>query len=72
MPILKRTACLLLLGLLPLAVPGLASAAFKRDGWYPEVLAGAPAKVVRKFVDGEGWVPPLRQETDVPDWWVVN
>jgi acetyltransferase-like isoleucine patch superfamily enzyme len=36
------------------------------------VVAGAPARVVRRHVDGEGWVPPLRRETAPPDWWVVD
>jgi acetyltransferase-like isoleucine patch superfamily enzyme len=35
------------------------------------VIAGAPARVVRRFVDGEGWVPPLRREVHTPDWWIV-
>jgi len=33
------------------------------------VIAGAPARVVRRFVDGEGWVPPLRREVHTPEWW---
>jgi len=36
------------------------------------VAAGVPAKVVRRHVEGEGWVPPLRREVDVPDWWVLD
>lgn len=36
------------------------------------VIAGAPAKVVRRHVDGEGWVPPLRNPVDTPEWWVVD
>jgi acetyltransferase-like isoleucine patch superfamily enzyme len=32
------------------------------------VIAGAPARVVRRHVDGEGWVPPLRQEIETPAW----
>lgn len=34
------------------------------------VIAGAPARVVRRHVDGEGWVPPLRYElTPAPEGW---
>jgi carbonic anhydrase/acetyltransferase-like protein (isoleucine patch superfamily) len=34
------------------------------------VVAGAPAKVVRQHVDGEGWVPPLPPPTTpAPDDW---
>jgi acetyltransferase-like isoleucine patch superfamily enzyme len=36
------------------------------------VVAGVPAKVVRSYVAGEGWVPPLRREVTTPDWWVVD
>jgi serine acetyltransferase len=34
------------------------------------VAAGVPARVVRRHVDGGGWVPPLRREVTTPDWWV--
>jgi acetyltransferase-like isoleucine patch superfamily enzyme len=30
------------------------------------VVAGAPAKVVRRYVDGEGWVPPLDPFSTAP------
>jgi acetyltransferase-like isoleucine patch superfamily enzyme len=34
------------------------------------VIAGVPAKVVRRHVDGEGWVPPLEPfATDAPPGW---
>lgn len=33
------------------------------------VAAGAPARVVRRHVEGEGWVPPLRREVATPNWW---
>jgi acetyltransferase-like isoleucine patch superfamily enzyme len=37
------------------------------------VCAGAPAKVVRRHVDGEGWVPPLsRPPVDGPKGWPGN
>jgi acetyltransferase-like isoleucine patch superfamily enzyme len=36
------------------------------------VVAGSPARVVRRYVDGEGWVPPLRLEVHTPDWWIVD
>lgn len=36
------------------------------------VIAGAPARVVRRHIAGEGWVPPLRRPVDTPDWWVVD
>jgi acetyltransferase-like isoleucine patch superfamily enzyme len=31
-------------------------------GWIPDrsVVAGAPARVVRRHIDGDGWVPPIR------------
>jgi acetyltransferase-like isoleucine patch superfamily enzyme len=32
------------------------------------VIAGAPAKVVRRHT-GAGWEPPLRTEVPTPDWW---
>jgi len=34
------------------------------------VIAGAPARVVRRHVGGEGWVPPLRQPTETPEWFL--
>lgn len=33
------------------------------------VAAGAPARVVRRHIEGEGWVPPLRRPVDAPRWW---
>ena len=36
------------------------------------VVAGAPARVVRRYVSGEGWVPPLRHEVVTPAWWIVD
>jgi len=36
------------------------------------VIAGVPARVVRRYVEGEGWLPPLRHPVDVPEWWVVD
>jgi hypothetical protein len=30
------------------------------------VLAGAPARVVRRWEDGSGWEPPLRTPAPVP------
>ncbi|MHB8664004.1 MAG: acyltransferase [Acidimicrobiales bacterium] len=36
------------------------------------VIAGAPAKVVRRHTDDEGWIPPLRRSVETPDWWVVT
>jgi len=33
------------------------------------VVAGVPARVVRRYVDGEGWQPPLRHEVSTPAWW---
>jgi serine acetyltransferase len=36
------------------------------------VVAGVPAKIVRRHVDGEGWVPSLRRQVATPDWWVVT
>jgi acetyltransferase-like isoleucine patch superfamily enzyme len=36
------------------------------------VVAGAPARVVRRYVAGEGWVPPLRHEVVTPPWWIVD
>jgi acetyltransferase-like isoleucine patch superfamily enzyme len=30
-------------------------------GWIPDrcVVAGTPARIVRRYIDGEGWVPPI-------------
>lgn len=33
------------------------------------VIAGVPAKVVRRYIEGEGWVPPLTRQVDTPDGW---
>ena len=33
------------------------------------VIAGVPAKVVRRYTDGEGWVPPVRTIVVPPDGW---
>jgi acetyltransferase-like isoleucine patch superfamily enzyme len=33
------------------------------------VIAGAPAKVVRRYTDGEGWVPPVRTVVEAPEGW---
>jgi len=33
------------------------------------VVAGVPARVVRRYVDGDGWQPPLRREVATPAWW---
>jgi serine acetyltransferase len=33
------------------------------------VVAGVPARVVRRYVDGDGWQPPLRREVTTPAWW---
>src|SRR4051794_8551652 len=33
------------------------------------VIAGAPAKVVRRYTDGEGWVPPVRTVVVPPEGW---
>ncbi len=33
------------------------------------VVAGVPARVVRRYVAGEGWQPPLRREVTTPEWW---
>jgi hypothetical protein len=32
-------------------------------------VAGIPAKIVRRYVDGEGWVPPLTRVIETPDGW---
>jgi hypothetical protein len=31
-------------------------------GWIPDrsVVAGVPARVVRRHIEGQGWVPPIR------------
>ena len=37
------------------------------------VVAGAPAKVVRRYVDGEGWDPPLPPgAAEAASWWVTQ
>jgi acetyltransferase-like isoleucine patch superfamily enzyme len=37
------------------------------------VIAGAPARVVRRHVEGQGWQPPIRaQVRKVPDGWVAR
>ncbi len=33
------------------------------------VVAGVPARVVRRYVEGVGWQPPLRREVKTPEWW---
>ena len=34
------------------------------------VIAGAPARVVRRYVDGEGWVPPVAEPSGpIPEGW---
>jgi acetyltransferase-like isoleucine patch superfamily enzyme len=33
------------------------------------VVAGVPARVVRRYVQGEGWDPPLSREVETPDGW---
>jgi acetyltransferase-like isoleucine patch superfamily enzyme len=33
------------------------------------VIAGVPARVVRRYTDGEGWVPPVRTVVVPPDGW---
>ena len=33
------------------------------------VVAGAPAKVVRRWTEDGGWDPPLRHEFEVPEGW---
>ena len=35
------------------------------------VVAGVPARVVRRHVDGEGWVPPPPRPVETPDWFVT-
>jgi acetyltransferase-like isoleucine patch superfamily enzyme len=36
------------------------------------VVAGVPGRVVRRWIDGEGWVPPLSAEVVVPEGWPVG
>lgn len=36
------------------------------------VVAGAPARVVRRWTERTGWDPPLRTEVVVPDGWPVG
>jgi acetyltransferase-like isoleucine patch superfamily enzyme len=33
------------------------------------VVAGSPARVVRQYTDGEGWVPPITYEDETPAGW---
>jgi acetyltransferase-like isoleucine patch superfamily enzyme len=33
------------------------------------VVAGSPAKVVRRWTEAGGWDPPLREEREVPEDW---
>lgn len=33
------------------------------------VVAGAPARIVRRWTEDGGWDPPLRNELEVPDGW---
>jgi acetyltransferase-like isoleucine patch superfamily enzyme len=33
------------------------------------VVAGVPARVVRRYVEGVGWQPPLRRQVTTPEWW---
>lgn len=33
------------------------------------VVAGVPAKVIRRYIDGVGWDPPLPRTIDTPDGW---
>jgi len=33
------------------------------------VVAGVPARVVRQYLDSDGWQPPLRREVATPAWW---
>jgi acetyltransferase-like isoleucine patch superfamily enzyme len=44
-------------------------------GHFPDraVIAGAPARVVRRHFDGDGWVPPIPpQIINAPDGWVAR
>lgn len=34
------------------------------------VVAGVPAKVLRRYVPGSGWEPPLTHPVETPDWFV--
>jgi acetyltransferase-like isoleucine patch superfamily enzyme len=36
------------------------------------VVAGSPAKIVRRHTGDQGWVPPLRRPNQPPDWWIVD
>lgn len=36
------------------------------------VVAGVPGRVVRRWVEGQGWEPPLREVVEVPDGWPVG
>jgi len=36
------------------------------------VIAGVPAKVVRRWTPGDGWVPPLPRPLEVPEGWPVG
>nr|WP_249420346.1 acyltransferase [Rhabdothermincola salaria] len=36
------------------------------------VVAGAPARVVRRWTEADGWVPPLAREVEVPPGWPVG
>ncbi len=36
------------------------------------VVAGVPGRVVRRWVDGEGWVPPMAREVVVIEGWPVG
>jgi carbonic anhydrase/acetyltransferase-like protein (isoleucine patch superfamily) len=36
------------------------------------VVAGAPARVVRRWTEADGWVPPLRHQPDPPEGWPVG
>lgn len=34
------------------------------------VVAGSPARVVRRYVEGEGWVPPITRPITTPEEWL--
>jgi acetyltransferase-like isoleucine patch superfamily enzyme len=34
------------------------------------VVAGVPAKVIRRYVPGRGWDPPITDPVETPDWFV--
>jgi acetyltransferase-like isoleucine patch superfamily enzyme len=36
------------------------------------VVVGVPGRVVRRWIDGEGWVPPLTNEVVVVEGWPVG